>query len=88
MITDVKPTDFSAWSLKWQRVKNLITEDIDTNQEKYRGSNDRELVIHSMCEKDEGDYQAVLMRDTGGKYQIISSTVCLRITKSKIKFVQ
>lgn len=85
LIADVTPTDLLGWSLKWQRVKNLNTEMIDTNREKFRGSNDRQLVIHSMCEEDMGNYQAVLSRDTGGKYQIISSTACLLITEGTSK---
>lgn len=84
LIADVTPTDLFGWSLKWQRVKNLKTEKIDINREKFRGSNERQLVIHSMCEEDGGNYQAVLTRDTGGKYQIISSTVCLPITEGKL----
>lgn len=87
MIAKVKPTDLSGWSIKWQRIKNLIAEEIDTNREKFRGSNDKQLVIHSMCEEDEGKYQAVLTRDTGGKYQLISRTVFLQITKGKFKVV-
>lgn len=83
LIADVKPADLSGWSLKWLRIKNFITEEIDTNREKFRGSNDRQLVIHSMCEDDKGKYQAVLTSDSCGKYKIISGTVCLRITKSK-----
>lgn len=87
MIAKVKPTDLSGWSLKWQRIKNLIAEEIDTNREKFRGSNDKQLVIHSMCEEDEGKYQAVLTRDTGGKYHLVSRTVFLQITKGKFKVV-
>lgn len=80
LIADVKPTGLSGWSLNWQRVRNLITERIDTGREKFKGSNDRQLVIQSMCEEDEGNYQAVLMRDACGKYQIISEAVYLQCT--------
>lgn len=87
MIAEVKPTDLSGWSLKWQRVKNLITEDIDTSGEKFRGSKDRQLVIHSMCKKDEGNYQAVLTRDIGGNYQIISKAFILKCMRGNFIIV-
>lgn len=50
------------WSVMWQRLRGNITEQIDISADKYKDSNDRQLVIHKVSKKDEGGYQAVLSR--------------------------
>lgn len=36
---------------------------IDIEDEKYRGSDDTQLIIHNVCKEDEGRYQAVISRN-------------------------
>lgn len=50
------------WSrLTWQKSKGRITEQIDIWCEKYKGSDGRQLVINSVCNKDEGEYKATYL---------------------------
>lgn len=55
------------WSVTWQRVRGNITEEIDISTEKYKESNDKQLVIHRVSREDEGKYQAVLSREESGQ---------------------
>lgn len=68
------------WSISWQRVKGSVTNQIDISKEKYRDSTRTQLVIHSACKDDEGEYQAVLARESNGnKRKIESNTIFLQV---------
>lgn len=59
--------------------KNVINQ-IDINEEKYRGSTRTKLVIISVCKDDEGEYQAVLARESNGnKRKVESNSVYLSV---------
>lgn len=73
-VTNVDP---SFWSLTWQKTREHVTESININKEKYRGSTDRKLVITSVSKEDEWKYQAVLSRNTNGYNQKIPSNEIL-----------
>lgn len=51
----------TSCSLTWQKSRGRIKEQIDIHCEKYEGSDDRQLIINSVCKKDEGEYQASLL---------------------------
>lgn len=76
-VAEVTPIDLFGWSLSWQKIDKQISERIDTSQDKYRGSTERQLVMQSLQKEDEGDYQAILTRISCGKYYIRSNTVSL-----------
>jgi hypothetical protein len=50
------------WTVTWQRVRGKVTEEIDISGEKYKTSNDKQLVIQKVSKEDEWGYQAVLSR--------------------------
>lgn len=52
-----------------------VTKDISSNDRKYKGSTNRQLVIRFLSKDDEGEYQAVL---TNGKnVNVISNAIYL-----------
>ncbi|XP_065927180.1 uncharacterized protein [Magallana gigas] len=77
---DLKQKEASHWSISWQRVRGSVTNQIDISKEKYRGSTRTQLVIHSVCKDDEGEYQAVLARESNGnKRKIESNAIFLHV---------
>lgn len=64
--------------VSWDRVEGLVRTQIDVEDEKYRGSDDRLLIIHNVCKEDEGRYQAVISRNQDVK--IFSNKVYLHPT--------
>lgn len=76
-VAEVTPIDLFGWSISWQKIDKQISERIDTSHDKYRGSTEMQLVIHSLHKEDKGDYQAILTRISCGKYHIRSNTVSL-----------
>lgn len=75
---NARNVDFSCWQLIWQKRSANSTECIDTNQEKYKGSSNSILLIQNVSKEDEGEYQAVLSRESNGtEYKISSNTVYL-----------
>lgn len=54
-------------SVSWERVDGSARTHIDISREKYKGSTSRQLNIHSVCKKDEGEYQAVISRNIDHK---------------------
>lgn len=70
----------SHWSISWQRVRGSVTYQIDISNEKYGDSTRTKLVIHSVCKDDEGEYQAVLARESNGnKRKIESNAIFLHV---------
>lgn len=70
----------SYWSISWQRVKGSVTNQIDLSKEKYRDSTRTQLVIHSVSKDDEGEYQAVIARESNGnKRKIESNAIFLQV---------
>lgn len=72
-LVEVNPTEPFSGLVTWQKVRGKVTKEIDISREKYRGSYDRQLVINSICKKDEGDYQAVLSQVSNGKKKTFSN---------------
>lgn len=62
--------------VSWDRVDGMHRKQLDVRDEKYRGSDNRQLLIHNVCKDDEAGYQAVLSRNYDVK--ILSNTVYLR----------
>ncbi|XP_065922710.1 uncharacterized protein [Magallana gigas] len=62
--------------VSWDRVDGMHRKQLDVRDEKYRGSDNRQLRIHNVCKDDEAGYQAVLSRNYDVK--ILSNTVYLR----------
>lgn len=76
---EVTSADPSCWSLIWQKTREPVTERIDINREKYKGSTDRRLVITALSKEDEWKYQAVLSRNMNGRKQkILSNEILLQ----------
>lgn len=69
----MKQKEASHWSIRWQRVRGSVTYQIDISDEKYRDSTRTQLVIHSVSKDDEGEYQAVLARESNGNKRKIES---------------
>lgn len=67
--------ELSKYSFTWCKVKGITLEVIETKCKKYRGSSNRQLVIKEVCEEDEGDYQAVLSRESNGNTLKIFSNI-------------
>lgn len=62
--------------LNWDRVDGLVRKQIDIEDEKYRGSDNRKLIISNVSRDDQAGYQAVISRNHDVK--ILSNTVYLR----------
>lgn len=62
--------------LSWDRVDGLVRKQIDIEDDKYRGSDNRKLIISNVSRGDEAGYQAVISRNHDVK--ILSNTVYLR----------
>lgn len=79
---EVKKIDLSRWLIKWQKLNGLITEIINTSKEKYTGSTDTQLVIQSVCKEDEGKYQAVILQESKGiENRLSSNIICLHVVE-------
>eukprot|EP00105_Crassostrea_gigas_P015056 XP_011431935.1 PREDICTED: uncharacterized protein LOC105331445 isoform X7 [Crassostrea gigas] len=77
---DLKQKEASHWSISWQRVRGSVTYQIDISDKKYRDSTRTQLVIHSVSKDDEGEYQAVLARESNGnKRKIESNAIFLHV---------
>lgn len=76
----MKQKEASHWSISWQRVRGSVTNQIDISKEEYKDSTRTRLVIHSVCKDDEGEYQAVLARESNGnKRKIESNAIFLQV---------
>lgn len=62
--------------ISWDRVEGLSRKQLDIASDKYRWSNSRQLLIHSVCKDDEAGYQAVISRNQDVK--IFSNEIYLR----------
>lgn len=69
----IRPEHLKGWSVTWQKLLGWTNIHINTTTEKYKGSTDQKLCIHSVCKEDEGKYHAMLSRDTKGKTIIVVS---------------
>lgn len=75
-----KEKHVSHWSISWQRVRGSVINQIDISKEKYSDSTRTKLVIHSVSKDDEGEYQAVLARESNGnKRKIESNAIFLHV---------
>lgn len=71
-------THHSHWLITWHKVRGSGLDEIDTTSEKYRGSDNRHLVIQSVCKEDEGEYRAILSLHMERKdISIYSNTVAV-----------
>lgn len=65
--------------VSWHRIDCLVRKQIDIEDDKYRGSDGRQLLIHNVCKDDEAGYQAVISRsDKYNCVEIFSDIVDLR----------
>lgn len=77
---DLKQKETFQWSISWQRVRGSVTNQIDISKEKYSDSTRTKLVIHSVSKDDQGEYQAVLARESNGnKRKIESNAIFLHV---------
>lgn len=68
--------ELCKYSFTW--CKGITLEVIETTCKKYKGSSDRQLVIKEVCKEDEGDYLAVLSRESNGNtFKILSNIIHL-----------
>lgn len=56
---DVKQTKISKRSVTWQKNNAGARELIDVRSRKYSGGHNRQLVVNSVCKKDEGKFKAI-----------------------------
>lgn len=69
----IYPKNLKGWSVTWQKILGLTHIQINLCTEKYCGSTVKNLVIQSVCKKDEGGYQAILSRNSKGRNISVSS---------------
>lgn len=62
--------------VSWDRVDRSSRKQLDIKNDKYKGSNSSQLLIHGVCKDDEAGYQAVISRNQDVK--IFSNEVYLR----------
>lgn len=76
---EVKQAEPHDYKVTWQKVIHVksITKKIETRDEKYIGSSDKQLIINFVCKEDKGDYQAVLSRESNGNNLIVSNEIHL-----------
>lgn len=76
----MKQKETFHWSVIWQRVRGSVFNQIDISKEKYRDSTRTQLVIQSVSKEDEGEYQAVLARESNrNKQKIESNAIFLHV---------
>lgn len=63
----VKPATTSEWSGNWHKNRTGTTEQIDITSRKHSGSHNRQLVINSVEEEEEGKCQAFFSRGSTRK---------------------
>lgn len=68
---DIRLEESAFLSVSWERVYGSARKHIDISCEKYKGSTSRQLNIHFVCKEDEGEYQAVILRNID--YKIVSN---------------
>lgn len=69
------PENLKGWSVTWQKLLKWTKIHINSSTEKYYRSTEKNLVIQSVCKEDEGEYQAILSRDSKAKNISVSSNV-------------
>lgn len=62
--------------VSWEKLDGNVKKQLDVEDEKYRGSDNRQLLIHNVDKDDEAGYQAVLARNCD--VNILSNKVYLR----------
>lgn len=72
---EVEQRKISNWCVTWHKKTGNITTNINTRDEKYKGSTDRWLFIHSVCKDDEAEYLAVI---SNGDNSCMSNVIYLR----------
>lgn len=82
---EVKQTENSNWSVTWHKKTGDITTNINTRDEKYKGSTNRRLLIHSVCKDDEAEYEAVI--SNGNNNYIRSNVIYLHALGGIIIFI-
>lgn len=50
----ISPEHLKGWSVTWQKLLGWTNEHINTKTEKYNGSTDQKLCIHTVCKEDGG----------------------------------
>lgn len=84
---DVIKIYLSCWLIKWHKLSGLITDIINTSNEKYTGSTDTQLVIQSVCREDGGKYQAVMSQESKGiEDRLSSNIICLHVVEDILFF--
>lgn len=81
---EVEQREISNWSVTWHKKAGDITTNINTRDEKFNGSTDRRLFIHSVCKDDEAEYQAVI---SNGDNSYMSNVIYLRAIGGIILFM-
>lgn len=77
---ELQQADLTHWTVTWHKVIRTRIEQINTSTSRYSDSTDRQLVIHSVCKEDKGNYQAVLSEKvSNGKsvLQVVSNVIFL-----------
>lgn len=77
---ELQQADLTHWTITWHKVIGTRIEQINTSTSRYSDSTDKKLVIHSVCQEDKGNYQAVLSeRVSNGKsvLQVVSNVIFL-----------
>lgn len=73
------PENIKGWTVTWQKLIQCSTQiRINSSTEKYFGSNEKNLVIQSICKEDEGGYQAILSKDSKANISVLSNVIFLQ----------
>ncbi|XP_062602960.1 uncharacterized protein LOC134264710 [Saccostrea cucullata] len=81
--------DTDNWPIKWVKVRGDTTKKIDISKEKYSGSTSRRLVINKIEKEDQGEYQAVILREIDKRHvKIESNTLFLEVIGGIILFIK
>lgn len=70
---EVKQAEPSIYKVTWFKEKGMTAKQIETRDEKFKGSSDGRLIINVVCKEDEGHYYADLSRESNGITFKISS---------------
>lgn len=81
---EVEQREISNWSVTWFKKNANITANINKREEKFNGSTNRRLFIHSVCKDDEAEYQAGI---SDGKNSYMSNVIYLRALGGIILFM-
>lgn len=83
---DVKQTKISKRPVTWQKNNTGARNMTDVRGRKYSGSHNRQLLVNSVCKKDEGKYKAInTLTNCNNRLPTRKGTCVVALTKKNLE---